>query len=346
MYQYRDQIENVRLSYSNLDGNSSINPSTEILHERNFYPFGLLHRGYNNVINGVVSDYKQYQGQEYTEDLGLNIHEWKFRFSDPAIGRFWSLDPLTEQYNYQSPYNFSENRVIDAFELEGLEKVSIHTRAFAPFKTFGGGFSGNGADRRFTTSQNVTSRVKQSVNIDFDQTRPVVSGGIQTSAPSHHQILGNDTAPDRDALKNVQIGKTSIGAKKVSFQSEIEAANPLTPKALTPNIDVDGIFSISSNQETGTLSISAIVTGDKFPSTESFITDSAGNSVFIGVGALEGNPFENLKGEGGKDIINTNLQIKFDSNGTFQNVIYNGQQYSIQDYNKLFETQNPNGNQK
>ncbi|QTE24482.1 hypothetical protein J3359_09855 [Polaribacter cellanae] len=314
-----------------------------MLHERNYYPFGLLHRGYNNVINGTVNNLKQYQGQEFTEDLGLNTHEWKYRVSDPAIGRFWQIDPLAEDYNYQSPYNFSENRVIDAFELEGLEKVSIHTRAFAPFKTFGGGFSGDGADRGFTTSQNVTSRVKQSVGIDFNQSTPVVSGGLQTSDATHHPILGEDTALSRDALKNVQIGETSTGAKQVSFQSEIEGANPLTPKALTPNIDVDGIFSISSNQETGVLSISANITGDNFPSTESFISDGK-NSVFIGVSALKGSPFSSLKGEGGRKMINTDLRINFNSDGIFQNVIYQGKQYNIQDYNKLFETQNPNGN--
>tara|TARA_B100000780_G_scaffold221813_1_gene160878 strand:+ start:1785 stop:2210 length:426 start_codon:yes stop_codon:yes gene_type:complete len=45
---------------------------------------------------------------------------------DPAIGRFITIDPLAEDYNYQSPYNFSENRVIDAVEIEGLEAFFIH----------------------------------------------------------------------------------------------------------------------------------------------------------------------------------------------------------------------------
>ena len=125
VYQYKDQIQNVRLSYSDLDGNGSISQN-EILHERNYYPFGLLHKGYNNNNVGVINNLKQYQGQEYTNDLGLNIHEWKFRFSDPAIGRFWSIDPLADDYRYQSPYNFSENRVIDGVELEGLEYVTVH----------------------------------------------------------------------------------------------------------------------------------------------------------------------------------------------------------------------------
>ncbi|MBE4948324.1 hypothetical protein [Chryseobacterium culicis] len=40
--------------------------------------------------------------------------------------RFFNIDPLSEKYAYQSHYNFSENRVIDARELEGLESVKIN----------------------------------------------------------------------------------------------------------------------------------------------------------------------------------------------------------------------------
>lgn len=39
VYQYKNQINNVRLSYSDLNGNGSFEPFTEILHERNYYPF-------------------------------------------------------------------------------------------------------------------------------------------------------------------------------------------------------------------------------------------------------------------------------------------------------------------
>ena len=41
----------------------------------------------------------------------------------PDVGRFFNIDPLAEKYTYNSTYAFSENRVIDARELEGLEKV-------------------------------------------------------------------------------------------------------------------------------------------------------------------------------------------------------------------------------
>ena len=45
---------------------------------------------------------------------------------DPRIGRFFAVDPLAKKYPWNSSYAFSENRVIDGVELEGLEfKISV-----------------------------------------------------------------------------------------------------------------------------------------------------------------------------------------------------------------------------
>ena len=38
----------------------------------------------------------------------------------PDLGCFFNLDPLADGYFYNSPYAFTENRVIDGRELEGL----------------------------------------------------------------------------------------------------------------------------------------------------------------------------------------------------------------------------------
>ncbi len=43
--------------------------------------------------------------------------------SDNRIGRFFAVDPLSKKYPNNSPYAFSENRLIDGGELEGLEWV-------------------------------------------------------------------------------------------------------------------------------------------------------------------------------------------------------------------------------
>src|SRR5690606_17652853 len=61
----------------------------------------------------------------HIEDLGLNWVSFKWRNHQPDIGRFFNVDPLAEDYYYNSPYAFSENRVIDGIELEGLEWKSI-----------------------------------------------------------------------------------------------------------------------------------------------------------------------------------------------------------------------------
>ncbi|MGV0923422.1 DUF6443 domain-containing protein [Empedobacter tilapiae] len=119
VYNYTDHLGNVRLSYQ-----KEANGSLKVLEENNYYPFGLKHSAYNNT-NLANANYKyKYQGQERQDELGLNWDSFKWRNYDYAIGRFMSIDPLAEQYSYQSPYNFAENRVVDGRELEGLEWTS------------------------------------------------------------------------------------------------------------------------------------------------------------------------------------------------------------------------------
>ncbi|MDE1208311.1 RHS repeat domain-containing protein, partial [Tenacibaculum larymnensis] len=129
VYQYKDHLGNVRLSYTDNDNNGVITPSTEIIEESNYYPFGLKHKGYNNVTSSLgnsVAQKRGFQDQILDDDLGLNWSAFKWRNYDASLARFHNIDPLAEDYSYQSPYNFSENRVIDGIELEGLEHLSVH----------------------------------------------------------------------------------------------------------------------------------------------------------------------------------------------------------------------------
>ena len=124
VFQYKDWWGNIRLSYgdNNLDG--SIDPTSEIIKEDNYFPFGIKQWGYNDDVlggNSLAQNFMTYQGQELTEDLQLGIHEWKYRISDPSIGRFWSIDPLSDEYVYNSTYAFQENKLGLGVELEGKE---------------------------------------------------------------------------------------------------------------------------------------------------------------------------------------------------------------------------------
>src|SRR5690606_8037546 len=79
------------------------------------------------LVNVTKTEYMyKFQNPELQDELGLNWYSFKWRNYMPDIGRFFNVDPLSEQYSYQSHYNFSENRVVDGIELEGLEYVSVH----------------------------------------------------------------------------------------------------------------------------------------------------------------------------------------------------------------------------
>ena len=104
------------------DYNSALAYCPEIIGASDYYPFGFAMPG--RSFNS--SEYRYgFQGQEKDDEIKGegNSLNYKFRMHDPRLGRFLSLDPLSREYPQWSPYAFSGNRVIDAFELEGLEPV-------------------------------------------------------------------------------------------------------------------------------------------------------------------------------------------------------------------------------
>jgi len=97
-----------------------------IIQVDDYYPFGLSIASLSSSRENSLINKWKFQGQELQDDFDLNWYSFKWRNHDPAIGRFFNVDPLSEKYVYNSPYAFSENRVIDGIELEGLEVVLIN----------------------------------------------------------------------------------------------------------------------------------------------------------------------------------------------------------------------------
>ncbi|MBI1835686.1 MAG: hypothetical protein HYR91_00320, partial [Flavobacteriia bacterium] len=61
-----------------------------------------------------------------------NSVNYEYRMHDPRVGRFFAVDPLAKKYPHNGPYNFSENCVINAIELEELESlIIINSKWFA-----------------------------------------------------------------------------------------------------------------------------------------------------------------------------------------------------------------------
>ena len=81
----------------------------------------MKHKGYNNVINGTENNYQTYLGQEINKELGLNWLTFRFRNYIPEIGRFFGVDPISEDFLSISNYQFAHNSPIWKIEIEGLE---------------------------------------------------------------------------------------------------------------------------------------------------------------------------------------------------------------------------------
>lgn len=97
-----------------------------LLEETHYYPFGLSMSGINSKTAGSLENKKKFVGQELNNDFDVNWYEFAFRSHDPQIGRFIQIDPLADKYVYNSTYAYAENRVINSYDLEGLEaKLAI-----------------------------------------------------------------------------------------------------------------------------------------------------------------------------------------------------------------------------
>lgn len=94
--------------------------TADVIGYADYYPFGSY---LPNRHGGTLGRYG-FQNQEVDPEIkgeGNSVN-YKYRMHDPRLGRFFSVDPLADKYPHNSPYAFSENVVINAVELEGLER--------------------------------------------------------------------------------------------------------------------------------------------------------------------------------------------------------------------------------
>ncbi|MDD2982492.1 MAG: hypothetical protein PHQ74_03810 [Crocinitomicaceae bacterium] len=93
---------------------------------QDYSPFGVTLSGRNFEVDGGYR--YSFQGQKADNEVkgkGNSIN-YQYRMHDTRLGRFFAVDPLAKDYPWNSPYAFSENRVLDAIELEGLESKNVH----------------------------------------------------------------------------------------------------------------------------------------------------------------------------------------------------------------------------
>jgi RHS repeat-associated protein len=118
VYQYfiKDHLGNTRIMFDEGGVKQSIN----------YYPFGMR----TAEINQSLLDYNNtkylYNGKELQDDFDLDWYDYGWRFYDPQIGRFHTVDPLAERYSFQSPFVYAANNSIRFIDFMGMSASPIY----------------------------------------------------------------------------------------------------------------------------------------------------------------------------------------------------------------------------
>ncbi len=98
--------------FSDLNKDGKVDGS-EVIQENHYYPFGMNMEGpwCIDAVNSTKNHY-QFNGIELFEDLDLNINFAFYRSYDPAIGRWWQVDPKAEDYMGMSVYTGMGNNPV------------------------------------------------------------------------------------------------------------------------------------------------------------------------------------------------------------------------------------------
>ena len=110
-YYIKDLLDNVRETY--------VHPSAgykECVQRTQYYPSGLP---WAEAMVPAEQPWK-YNSKEFVEMHGLDEYDYGFRFYYPSIGRFTTIDPLSEYTPTQSPYIYANNNWSNQIDFMGL----------------------------------------------------------------------------------------------------------------------------------------------------------------------------------------------------------------------------------
>ena len=219
VYQYKDHLGNVRLSFVDNNG------TTEIVDENNYYPFGLKHKGYNEAVsplgNSVANKWK-YNGKELMDDLDLAMYDYGARFYDPAVGRWFTPDALAEKYYDQSTYTYTLNNPILFVDPDGNQVEMCCEK----LKAYVGAIVAGGTQGHKNFVNNAIKGGIRTISLSLARTTATVNGDFGTVANLNQTQLNETVGGLVSPIVN-----TIEGGKDIANGNVVEGVAKLTEVA-------------------------------------------------------------------------------------------------------------------
>src|SRR5690606_9068274 len=272
----------------------------DVVSYSDFLPFGKLSPNRHGGEMGRIG----FQGQEKDDEIkgeGNSIN-YKYRMHDPRVGRFFSEDPLSPDYPYNSPYAFSENVVLNAIELEGLEKVYKYNVWYDGSGVKQSKFSHSELDMKLNTDVRIyryfdaKGNVERTVSQDLGRSNWAKTGDYLAEVTGQKQWI--------DAALNAKAEAEAIGASDGMKWEAIAGSVIMADKMSGGFFNDMGLGSrgprISRPKSTGIVRTTIKIDAKKYPESAKHIKDSqkSGHPSILTVnrGGANANRKASLKG--------------------------------------------------
>ncbi|MFC3197287.1 polymorphic toxin type 10 domain-containing protein [Parapedobacter deserti] len=186
-YVLRDHLGNTRSGFSS-------NATGTAKFVGDYRPFGTV---YNQGSIPSPKNRYLYNGKELQD--GSGYYDYGARFYDPVIGRFGSVDPLSEQMRRHSPYSYGFNNPMRFIDPDGM----------APFDWIKDRY-GNYLDDTNATDQSTTRQGWTYVGKDLPEGVHRLNILEETGGKLYHKNTGNALA----SLGNAVFGEGTFTEKK------------------------------------------------------------------------------------------------------------------------------------
>jgi len=131
----KDHLGNTRARIADKNGDKKVTidlndpENDELMDAVHYYPFGMqwdtpkFDFNDNSLEQTGAKTKYTYNGKEFQDDLGINMHYYGARMYDAAIARFTSVDPIAEKFAPLSAFNYANNDPIKNIDLHGLQGI-------------------------------------------------------------------------------------------------------------------------------------------------------------------------------------------------------------------------------